>query len=130
MRISDWSSDVCSSDLKQVPDRHITPGTVVEPGGIKGDQRQYDHHGKRDRKRFLQRRGQRPLEAEIKGQKEGKRHCPCVEGYDSGEPYEALQCCFTGHCRCHLEHASLLGSPAPMRSEEHTSELQSLKRKS
>src|SRR3546814_19801264 len=102
MRISDWSSDVCSSDL------------VVEPGGIKGDQRQYDHHGKRDRKRFLQRRGQRPLEAEIKGQKEGKRHCPCVEGYDSGEPYEALQCCFTGHCRCPLEHASLLGSPAPL----------------
>src|SRR3546814_2418511 len=30
MRISDWSSDVCSSDLRPLPDGHIAAGAVAE----------------------------------------------------------------------------------------------------
>src|SRR3546814_19810776 len=32
MRISDWSSDVCSSDLARAHRRHGTPGPVDRPG--------------------------------------------------------------------------------------------------
>src|SRR3546814_15811554 len=51
MRISDWSSDVCSSDLDQ---HHRVRDQAVEPGRIAGDQihshRQQQHGERRGRR--------------------------------------------------------------------------------
>src|SRR3546814_18430633 len=44
MRISDWSSDVCSSDLRpRPPDRHVVPGAGHGVGGWAGDRRRRRH---------------------------------------------------------------------------------------
>src|SRR3546814_10209619 len=92
MRISDWSSDVCSSDLPGIKTRHA---------------REYGKHAKRDD-------GQR----QCPGLKEGKKAVPPAASDDADRHDEA-------------ERAN--GHPAPQeqrpeRSEEHTSELQSLMR--
>src|SRR3546814_9859006 len=110
MRISDWSSDVCSSDLPGIKTRHA---------------REYGKHAKRDD-------GQR----QCPGLKEGKKAVPPAASDDADRHDEA-------------ERAN--GHPAPQeqrpepaaqrlcrrddhqrqsRSEEHTSELQSLMRNS
>src|SRR3546814_3374242 len=103
MRISDWSSDVCSSDLGVARDRQqVAVGAIIGPGvGEIGDQRK-PHRARRrlGRQRAiafgLGRVGEAPEQVEL----------------EAGDP--ALQ----------REVA------AARRSEEHTSELQSLMRTS
>src|SRR3546814_3411325 len=96
MRISDWSSDVCSSDLPCLPINVIDPDRVARDLGFA---RQRIDFGLHQRERRQQR-------------------CPEVElpGGVTGE----------------VEFSALLGErdqPRPcIRSEEHTSELQSLMR--
>src|SRR3546814_13807663 len=41
MRISDWSSDVCSSDLNDVRARRGGPGAGVRPAVARGDKAQF-----------------------------------------------------------------------------------------
>src|SRR3546814_1035981 len=82
MRISDWSSDVCSSDLRRQSDDDAAsqPRMAGDAGAASARLRRFRLFGARSRSRALRRRG-------------------------GGEPYAAVR-----------------------RSEEHTSELQSLMR--
>src|SRR3546814_1261009 len=86
MRISDWSSDVCSSDLLGIEDlRHAFLGHVVERlAQLLGLGRVFQHHAAQD------------------------------FGREIGQSGKA--------------HRRLLGERIAHRSEEHTSELQSLMR--
>src|SRR3546814_9461882 len=83
MRISDWSSDVCSSDLGAAGDRD---------------------RAALSRSRLLSRAGERPFRRRALLQPRGRRHAGAACGTQPGR------------------------FPAALRSEEHTSELQSLMR--
>src|SRR3546814_3325580 len=105
MRISDWSSDVCSSDLDRGRDRR-TADPPPGPGGTRaGD----------DRRRDAGRR--RRLEPRLSDRE--------------GHLVKQLR---AGHQRYHRPRARAAASlarprrPQAGRSEEHTSELQSLMR--
>src|SRR3546814_10298815 len=100
MRISDWSSDVCSSDLRSPHDRHAGQGVPVQP--LRPDQgmaaaRVSPHRGRRH--------GAQPLP--------GQLFCRSRAG-------SLLACPF--------EHMGDMQYLPDLRSEEHTSELQSLMR--
>src|SRR3546814_3575587 len=112
MRISDWSSDVCSSDLQ----RHILPeqfGRQIEPRGI-GE----DALAQRDRPQI----GDVPLE----------RHLVIRSSVDIFEqevrqpPLRQRPIVQRGGGFRHWRFTNL--PPSTSRSEEHTSELQSLMR--
>src|SRR3546814_2946879 len=99
MRISDWSSDVCSSDLVDVA--HDDAVRVDELGAE-------DQAAHLDRVRRALRRGDRA-------------HEPFVRPFEMG----------IDHLQMPLVHRQVDGladGAAGMRSEEHTSELQSLMR--
>src|SRR3546814_4684715 len=107
MRISDWSSDVCSSDLKKLlplfrieehhPNWNLSPGVV---GVI--SHRLPPQYLARHRIRYKQRRATRPIVAAFEHDALPKDAAPA--GCDA------------------------FGTPGGLRSEEHTSELQSLMR--
>src|SRR3546814_4389053 len=109
MRISDWSSDVCSSDLYDVP---AQPTLVDLPGGVQG----LLQPTKRGEIFFLDRRTGKPI-ARVEER-------PIPQGAVPGERLAQTQPFSTG--------LPSFGGPRPseksMRSEEHTSELQSLMR--
>src|SRR3546814_8569549 len=111
MRISDWSSDVCSSDLRLV---ECTPGFLDQfidlcPGN---DQRRREQHG------IVGRAQDQPIaQRHIAAQRANL--AALTEKPALGLVRHQLQC--ANHTRdTHLAH----------RSEEHTSELQSLMRNS
>src|SRR3546814_6609216 len=100
MRISDWSSDVCSSDLLPTVHAHVGDRRQILPGGVGNPCADID----------LARVGVEPGDQGIEVTRRGD-----TDGVaDSGRGY------------------ALFGRPARIgpdhRSEEHTSELQSLMR--
>src|SRR3546814_3792170 len=97
MRISDWSSDVCSSDLRDQPDNGVEPDWPVDAGHDEG---------------ALQNRLQR-----LDPPADGGR----VVSVASHHPSEIID--LIGGDASH-------GFVSSRRSEEHTSELQSLMRNS
>src|SRR3546814_5190542 len=105
MRISDWSSDVCSSDLCHVVDQGIDPGvhpTVVEPCE--------DGHHRRAEEAVLQPAAGKGANRRFRGRRPHARS----GDRDRDPPWSER-----GRSRLHEP-----------RSEEHTSELQSLMRTS
>src|SRR3546814_4281079 len=118
MRISDWSSDVCSSDLPaadlflpvhlDADARHHHPEQIVADR-IDPDGADDPRHGERDRRLYRHHHGHQPGD----GRARLPRRLDAGHAYaaDVGRPGGAVQLCAL--CR---------------RSEEHTSELQSLMR--
>src|SRR3546814_6381506 len=115
MRISDWSSDVCSSDL---PKPHRRPHAVALPKGVKPDQ-----IGERlsayflSRSSNLKRHGVPDLRRVVRDQRGGIIWAPEMDN-------PALRSFLP------VTRALAAGRPSSpvIRSEEHTSELQSLMR--
>src|SRR3546814_5480176 len=99
MRISDWSSDVCSSDLY-----HLRHRGTARPGGARGD----------------------ACAVAARPRLAGDR---CLPALRQPSPHHAA---FPRHHRAgarpHRAHAGRHGGDPRLRSEEHTSELQSLMR--
>src|SRR3546814_4515248 len=121
MRISDWSSDVCSSDLQHLD-------TVSGKGGA--------HRLAVDRDLLIDLAGQAPVGGEIdehglallaKLGKPGLAECRARKPGRSGGRVGGKTCAKRerGDGGGKQEEG---GEPAPKRSEEHTSELQSLMR--
>src|SRR3546814_2094303 len=105
MRISDWSSDVCSSDL--------TSGDETHEGVADCQENRPHHSGDRHRHRVsVDRRGALLL---LIG--------PCRD-CDAGMTFLSIQRC-AARLETEAAHPYL---PGTSRSEEHTSELQSLMR--
>src|SRR3546814_5594959 len=92
MRISDWSSDVCSSDLATVPRSSIRPARARHAGIVRGKA----------------------------GTVRGRNH-----GHPIRETHDAS---VAGTCRTAAVASLTLSDASRHRSEEHTSELQSLMR--
>src|SRR3546814_3455984 len=123
MRISDWSSDVCSSDLLDVSQHDSLADAISSLEGVDvadGIYRLFDSQGRRIHLRGEGvRRGRFMVEI-------GTVHIDTIEStpIGAGELRDALV--------AHLQAAG--GAPmdaadlATLRSEEHTSELQSLMR--
>src|SRR3546814_3957494 len=116
MRISDWSSDVCSSDLRQAA---VDPRAALgDPCGLLaiGAEPVFGHvHDLGPRLRVLKLRDVDVLGADA-------RHVIGCLRRDAGGRAAALQ---IKRWRKDLERS---GGPGANRSEEHTSELQSLMR--
>src|SRR3546814_3898778 len=104
MRISDWSSDVCSSDLKDA-------AAICHGGGDEGDRKFIHHAWHMCRIRFHARKG-RGCDDEIAHSFSAGFSCI---GYFN----------ISAHIAEQFDQASARGIE---RSEEHTSELQSLMR--
>src|SRR3546814_2800770 len=114
MRISDWSSDVCSSDLDQVPAAAWPYGRESFAGPLQS--------------------GFRPVHQESRNRRAvapGESNSAPTDLPDSRDaPVQPA----TGLQRSRRAHRKFPGSgqcgrlPSPRRSEEHTSELQSLMR--
>src|SRR3546814_10807588 len=101
MRISDWSSDVCSSDLNRVDDPR------------RGE---HDHHANYDRDEHLHRRAaEEPQKANDDDRDDRQRAEQAVAQQAENVVGQAFKVC-------------LRKSRLRYRSEEHTSELQSLMR--
>src|SRR3546814_1968723 len=124
MRISDWSSDVCSSDLatvclRQIAMRHRSPArSHRSPAALR-------HH------RRYPRVGMRPTSAgDLRGARRDPRaHCPRAQ---TGRLARASRCRGLATSRRRSADRAWWWSPSPRaaRSEEPTSELQSLMRPS
>src|SRR3546814_8582870 len=93
MRISDWSSDVSSSDLVHPRTRRARGCSGVQPAHDQG---------------------------------QGRQQQGCA-GPGRGDPRQALQCLIF-HVQLIDLHGIFVSNPGWARSEEHTSELQSLMR--
>src|SRR3546814_8472789 len=106
LRISDWSSDVCSSDLGRV--RHLCPGV----GRDHCLQRGADRRARDDQRRARRRR----LDGEAAHRRSG------------GAGIAARRGGLSGNSRLKAEHGMGNSIWTGARSEEHTSELQSLMR--
>src|SRR3546814_4346913 len=114
MRISDWSSDVCSSDLAAI-DR--------EYGGREPDQ---------PRGHLAVERG-KPLEAPVEAVEEGHERSRQGDRRSDGNGGNRCQSQAASRFRCGstiIQRRRCGASPLYHRSEEHTSELQSLMRSS
>src|SRR3546814_9814197 len=118
MRISDWSSDVCSSDLEAAACRLVAAGAE---GGIGVDQ-QVDGAGRR-RLRHV-----RAADAKAPGGDRRQGALTLRHPVGIRQPLEAVarQCVDAGDLAGDLDQAPYLRVVG--RSEEHTSELQSLMR--
>src|SRR3546814_8635203 len=110
MRISDWSSDVCSSDLRRQSDDDAAsqPRMAGDAGAASARLRRFRLFGARSRSRALRRRG-------------------------GGEPYAAVRRARRGGIEIFVYGIGGGRFPARQhldasRSEEHTSEHQSLMR--
>src|SRR3546814_1464354 len=121
MRISDWSSDVCSSDLRLRPARRTGAARYRRARQRRPDQAfgarlcppRHQRPGSRFRRRAFPQHPRKTADA---------RH-RYDEGADPGGPRAALYL-RRGADRSRRAHRP----PRPLRSEEHTSELQSLMR--
>src|SRR3546814_3703029 len=102
MRISDWSSDVCSSDLKPRPLRRGAIEILPAPAGTDSPCRV---------------QGTCTHAPSPPGQR--RRRGGFAVGVETGR----------GYCRARIEEQPRRSAPG-LRSEEHTSELQSLMRNS
>src|SRR3546814_7832871 len=113
MRISDWSSDVCSSDLARTHGRH--PRAVCEPGGFHGA-----FTGREWAMRTAEERGyEAVLQLDDNVTQFGPIDATRTTYYrDIVQPADSV--------RVLVEIA--MSTNLWMRSEEHTSELQSLMR--
>src|SRR3546814_8688591 len=123
MRISDWSSDVCSSDLDgaAVGDQ---PAAVAEQGEIAEQLRQVeDRQGDRQQRRCLEGVGYRPVGEKVALDEVNVLGLRLAQRLQARE-HQQQQPKQGGEVRHHA-HAEV--QPAE-RSEEHTSELQSLMR--
>src|SRR3546814_6858588 len=106
MRISDWSSDVCSSDLAGKGEAKI--GFIA-----------FNWRGMKISR----------LPEKLRcGRCRETGHRDCCQGQIPGHPVDVHNCP-SGHY-CHYSSASESTSSSVLRSEEHTSELQSLMRNS
>src|SRR3546814_6614438 len=122
MRISDWSSDVCSSDLRDIPkDRHtsvmLSPFKSRATNRRRSSSTELSFHG-------INTSGQMPESVtHVSGT---KRHL-CLGSLNCVRPGHPRRC---RRSRLRLTTASrrLWSMYYPKRSEEHTSELQSLMR--
>src|SRR3546814_7524523 len=108
MRISDWSSDVCSSDLPQAEQHHADKDEEHQQGYPQGEA-QPCHRAYLRSRRSRPPSATRPPAATISP--------PSQISVTNG---------FHQICTCQRPSASAL--PSTARSEEHTSELQSLMR--
>src|SRR3546814_3109402 len=104
MRISDWSSDVCSSDLAAVARRHDR--SIRRPRGFVRRSTDRCCHGPYPHPRFL-----------------------CVLFHDLAQVGEEFEVAFV-LCNLSLGDRRVLEERTRSKSEEHTSELQSLMRNS
>src|SRR3546814_5870453 len=109
MRISDWSSDVCSSDL------FIRQDLAGGDASARTQWRLYPHRASWPCSRRA-RQHYRSIDPDAAGPARGR-------GQHRENPH-AVQ--FLGATKRYRGHGT--GTPAPIRSEEHTSELQSLMR--
>src|SRR3546814_1250397 len=112
MRISDWSSDVCSSDLRK-RDRQVSNSNhapAPDAGAI-------DYHAWPDAGGHFGRHGGRFVAETLIGPLE-----ELAAAYDAARVDPAFVEAFD------KDLAHYVGRPSPIRSEEHTSELQSLMR--
>src|SRR3546814_6847438 len=107
MRISDWSSDVCSSDLRQRR-RHRDRLRRRRPHARLGGD------ADRDRYRLAQFRAVRRWRCAVSG---NRRRAPLEHSFVMPDFCSGIQCASNDRARGGLD-----------RSEEHTSELQSLMR--
>src|SRR3546814_1045940 len=132
MRISDWSSDVCSSYLSDVAVRHQEP--LKRPAGHKRQRRLTAEDGRvvrlaqpGDRLGRAEENGKRLVKGEHRrdAQEHRCRQGEVVLGAGSRAP--AVICGARGGPE---NAAAFGGAETPARSEEHTSELQSLMRTS
>src|SRR3546814_3165271 len=125
MRISDWSSDVCSSDLEARTDATLPPelyafqlkqfGIDIDPQ-LLIDRAQVEFMETRAAMAQLA-----PLVAEAKG----------LEGIDDGDyvaVIRALKKDTIPNDQLEARYRKVIDAIDPIRSEEHTSELQSLMR--
>src|SRR3546814_8447189 len=113
MRISDWSSDVCSSDLLEVVDagkvdeRHLVGQQGLAAAFV----------GLVERGRAARRAG------EEAGEELAEQHAPCLVRRVAADHLAALA------DQCHGGREGVIGdAELGQRSEEHTSELQTLMR--
>src|SRR3546814_5512635 len=107
MRISDWSSDVCSSDLERERDV-VRRGEHVSGLAIDDDQLSFTQHAAR----IAQTDDRRDAEAACEDR--GMRQRAAIFGNERGD--------------VQLREQDDVGRRDVVRSEEHTSELQSLMR--
>src|SRR3546814_6926441 len=116
MRISDWSSDVCSSDLERDDDEHRQEGAAVGVDRL-------DHHGGHAR-------GEHAADADHAVGERGTRQGAVAEA-EHGEAEQGEgggdHCERSGPVSVSVPSSSAAPSMSS-RSEEHTSELQSLMR--
>src|SRR3546814_6877363 len=134
MRISDWSSDVCSSDLTRDPQYAAPDGRWVSPSALpilRGGKSAAGFGGDRERALAL------GVVEDVGGQQQFVRAVAFDEGRDAGA--QLVFVAQHGAGQRLLHHRLLRRAPErldvvdrrrhqPRRSEEHTSELQSLMR--
>src|SRR3546814_7183302 len=139
MRISDWSSDVCSSDLNRQPeDRHQKGEGVspVERDLLKRLKPQPEcerraEYGKRheDKDEFCRPGQRRDILRQHRQKREGCRANERLEAHRHHRVHLSGKALYgdvtSGHATC---GESDVGDAERVRSEEHTSELQSLMR--
>src|SRR3546814_1183569 len=119
MRISDWSSDVCSSDLAQHFALHVVDDAVHAGDGVgrAGELLAVEPE------RHLAQRVE-PLADQLQLDQQAEAAAGVVVGFLAGARAQDL-----GHQEADLARGEeLAGALALARSEEHTSELQSLLR--
>src|SRR3546814_7579455 len=129
MRISDWSSDVCSSDLGKGVEEAGANGLKVECDAIRYPQRGLNLHRAR-RESVIGRRGRQYDQSHAVGGLARIGQC-LPRGFDG----EAYRCLSFRRDMAEADAASLhnplvcrVDASLDQRSEEHTSELQSLMR--
>src|SRR3546814_10280392 len=117
MRISDWSSDVCSSDLGRIADQRENPLVAHRLHGIEV--------------RCLSDEGSR-IELPVAGMHHGAGAAAQDDGTRLGDRVGLADQLnlerADGEVAAHRHHAQVDLGQQPGRSEEHTSELQSLMR--
>src|SRR3546814_5552801 len=122
MRISDWSSDVCSSDLAAAPDFFAHPRIVAAVTGEGDDAAAL----LKDRLYIGYQEQSALLEVISYNEAAGRFEFQLVHDYRAGATprvsYARRELC----AACHQNLAPIFSRP--LRSEEHTSELQSLMR--
>src|SRR3546814_5505536 len=120
MRISDWSSDVCSSDLMVSTLDHVSEGRLIFGVGYGYNEDEFRNHGVDvSKRRDIVREKMLAMEA-LWSQETASfhgEHVSFTESWLYPKPYKRKR-----------PPVLVGGQLIPKRSEEHTSELQSLMR--